>query len=151
LTRFERTLYVDTDVCFVADVRDVFEVLDRFDIALAHAHTRNREVTTATWRTPLPAAFPQFNGGVILYKMNDGVGAFLNAWKNAYQTAGFAKDQVTLRELLWESNLQICTLPPEYNIRYRKYLWIWRKNEAQPKILHFAAFHRRSMKQVAKN
>src|SRR6056297_802897 len=148
MTRFDRTLYVDTDVRFVADVRDLFELLDRFDVALAHAHTRNREVTTAVWRTALPDAFPQFNGGVILYKSNEPVMAFLNAWKEAYKTAGFRNDQVTLRELLWESELQICTLPPEYNVRYRKYLWIWKKTEAQPRILHFASFHRQSVKKV---
>ena len=34
--------------------------------------------------------------------------------------------------------VRITTLPPEYNIRYRKTLWLWRHSpeEARPRILH---------------
>lgn len=144
LSRFQRTLYVDTDIRFVADVCDLFDLLDRFDVGLAHAHTRNRPETNSVWRLALPHAFPQFNGGVIVYGDNDRVKQFLHDWKQSYADAGFSKDQVTLRELLWRSDLRICTLPPEYNIRYRKYLWVWRKTEAQAKILHYASFHSRT-------
>ena len=71
-TRFERTLHLDADVLAVADLRDVFEVLDRFDIALAHDQRRNSPAANATWRRPLPNAFPQFNGGVIAYRRTPG-------------------------------------------------------------------------------
>ena len=76
-TRFERTLHLDADVLAVADLRDVFEVLDRFDIALAHDQARNSPAANAVWRRPLPAAFPQFNGGVIAYRRTPEVLGFL--------------------------------------------------------------------------
>jgi hypothetical protein len=140
---FDRTLYLDSDTRVVADISEMFDLLDRFDCALAHAHNRNHSRTSQVWNTPIPASFPQLNGGVILYKNNEGVNAFLNKWAQSFHEAGFKKDQVTLRELLWLSDLRLATLPPEYNIRNRKYLKIWQDKEAEPKILHMAKFHDR--------
>jgi hypothetical protein len=140
-TRFSRTLYLDTDILVDADITEMFDVLERFDIAIAHAHTRNREATRTIWRKKVPDAFPQMNGGVILYRSTPPVLEFLRDWQQAYHEAGFKKDQVTLRELLWESDLRIHILPPEYNVRYEKYLSIWDEKEAVPRILHFARFH----------
>ena len=140
-SRFERTLYLDADIRVVADITEMFALLDRFDIAAAHAHSRNREATNAIWRVEIPPSFPQVNGGVILYRKSPTVLEFLRAWQKAYHQAGFKKDQVTLRELLWQSDLRLHILPPEYNIRYEKYLSVWDEKEAVPKILHFAKFH----------
>jgi hypothetical protein len=140
-SRFQRTLYLDSDTRVVADLKPMFAVLDRFDIALAHGHKRNGARQNIFWREPIPEAFPQLNGGVILYRANAGVKQFLADWKQAYHTAGFKWDQVTLRELLWKSDLRVFVLPPEYNVRYSKYLEVWDADEARPKILHFAEFY----------
>lgn len=141
LTPFERTLYLDTDIRIVEDIREMFALLDRFDIAAAHAQARNQPSTNELWRCPIPEAFPQLNGGVILYRNSPPVLRLLREWSVAYQEAGFKKDQVTLRELLWLSDLRIATLPPEYNLRSKKYLKVWEPKEARPKILHYARFH----------
>jgi len=138
---YERTLYLDCDTEVVADISDMFDILDQFDIALAHAHARFRPATRATWTTDIPQAFPQFNSGVIAFRGTQDTREMLADWSTAYATAGFFKDQVTLRELLWRSDLRIATLPPEYNVRYRKYLWIWRGDEARPRILHVPKAH----------
>jgi hypothetical protein len=141
---FERTLYLDADVRVVSDLTEVFGVLDRFDVALAHAHARNHRHTNTAWRVAIPSGFPQFNGGVIAWRRSERTSAFLRAWRDAYHESGFRKDQVTLRELLWLSDLRIATLPPEYNLRYPKYLWLWGRDEARAKILHMAWFKQRS-------
>jgi hypothetical protein len=140
-TRFERSLYLDTDVRVVADITEMFKTLDRFDIAIAHAHARNRNQTRTIWRLDLPDAFPQLNSGVLLFRSTPAVLEVLRAWQQAYHSAGFKKDQVTLRELLWSSELRLHILPPEYNIRYERYLSFWEPKEAVPRILHFASFH----------
>lgn len=142
LSRFERTLYLDTDIRIVEDISEMFTLLDRFDIAVAHAHLRNHPSTSQLWRCPIPESFPQMNGGIILFKNSTEVLKLLGDWSAAYKEAGFAKDQVTLRELLWLSDLRIATLPPEYNVRYEKYLKIWNDHEARPRILHYARFHK---------
>jgi len=139
-TPFQRTLYLDAETCICTDIREIYDVLDRFDIAMAHAHLRNRKAMKEHWRIPIPDAFPQFNSGVILYNKSAPVLDLLNKWKEAYFTAGFRKDQTTLRELLYLSNIRIAVLPPEYNIRFRKYLRVWNKYEAVPKVLHLEKY-----------
>lgn len=134
---FEKTLFLDADIRVLEDVSDVFEVLERFDMAMAHAHARNRAATRAAWTRVLPDAYPQFNTGVIAVRRNPKTLALLQDWSKSYKEAGFRKDQVTLRELLWGSDLRLATLPPEYNIRYPKNLWLWSRREARPRICHF--------------
>jgi hypothetical protein len=139
---YERTLYLDTDVRVIADLRSMFVLLDRFELAVSHAHRRNDDLTREIWRERIPDAFPQANGGVILYRRTAAVIDALQEWRKAFHEAGFRKDQVTLREILWTRDLKVYFLPPEYNIRYRKYLYTMSKREAEPKILHMKRFHR---------
>jgi hypothetical protein len=65
----------------------------------------------------------------------------MKSWRRAYHEAGFKWDQITLGELIWNSDLRFYVLPPEYNVRCAKYLEVWSKDEATPKILHFAEFY----------
>jgi hypothetical protein len=140
-TPFDRTLYLDTDTALQADIRGMFELLDRFDIALVHAHRRNAPARLKDWRVRLPAAFPQFNSGVVLYRRTPAVTELLDSWRRAFHEAGLAQDQVTLRELLWSSDLRIATLPPEYNVRFIKYHFLWSREEATTQIFHRRRFH----------
>ena len=148
---FGRTLYLDTDTAVVEDIGGLFDLLDRFDIALAHAMRRNFAPRLAKWRIDIPRSFPQFNGGVILYHNTPQVQSFFSQWSDAYRTAGFPQDQHTLRELLWLSDLRLAVLPPEYNVRYIKYARLWSQAEATPKILHLQKYHEFMPKIYLKN
>jgi hypothetical protein len=141
LTPFDRTLYLDTDTRLNDNITSIFSVLERFDIALAHDYHRNTQNSLGAWRIELPQAFPPFNGGVILYRKTPAVIEFLKSWSDNYKEAGLRHDQPTLRELLWLSNLRLATLPPEYNVRYIKYHFLWSKSEAVTKIFHLKQFH----------
>ena len=141
-TRFERTLHLDADLVAVADIRDVFEVLDRFDVALAHDQARNSPASNTFWRRPLPNAFPQFNGGVIAYRRTPTVLDFLHLWAEALRESGMKKDQPALRELLWESELRIATLPPEYNQLDLGAIRRWDRFRTAPRIIHHYRFHK---------
>lgn len=140
-TPFERTIYLDTDVRVVADLSGVIQLLDRFDIALTHAHNRNKQTTTEIWRVDLPDAFPQCNGGVFAFRTTPQTLKFFDDWSDSFASAGFKKDQVTLRELLWLSDLRIYILPPEFNVRHTRYLSFWKSYEAEARILHLARYH----------
>jgi hypothetical protein len=149
LTPFERTLYLDTDTALNADIRDMFRVLERFDIALAHAHHRGPG-NLKPWRLELPDAFPEYNSGVILYRSSPATLRCLADWGHHFGSdwveAGLRNeqlkhDQTPLRELLWLSDLRIATLPPEYNVRYLKYHYLWSRSEAVTKIFHLKRFH----------
>ena len=143
LTRspFDRTLYLDTDTALNVDITHIFQVLDQFDVALCHAHRRNEPVRNKTWRVTIPDVFPQFNSGVFVYKKDPKVIQLLETWSTSFHEAGFPQDQITLRELLWLSDLRIATLPPEYNVRFMKYHYLWVKSEAGTKIFHLRRFH----------
>jgi hypothetical protein len=135
-TPFARTLYLDTDTRVLCGLNDLFGLLDRFDVALAHAHRRGGATRQEGWVSRIPEAFPMFNSGVILYNLNAETMPFFETWQQSYHAAGLLHDQETLREVLWSAGLRIATLPPEYNVRYLKYLLVWTKDEARPRILH---------------
>lgn len=137
---YDRTLYLDTDTRVVKDISNLFDILERFDIALAHAPERVRRLMN--WRIEIPESFPQFNSGVVLFKRSEDTSKLLQDWKEAFHSAKFRSDQITLRELLWSSDLRIATLPPEYNLRFLKYLFLWNRREATPKILHLHLYRR---------
>lgn len=142
-TPFEHTLFLDTDTALNTDIRDMFQILDRFDIALTHAHHRSPS-RLQRWRVGLPDSFPEFNTGVILYRNSPAVMQCIGEWGRHFIEAALNEnnDQTTLRELLWLSDLRIATLPPEYNVRFLKYpLLLWSKTEAQSKIFHLKALH----------
>jgi hypothetical protein len=56
-SRFDKTLYLDVDLFVIADIRDVFEVLDRFDMAMAHDPIRNAVRCHTFWCKVLPSLF----------------------------------------------------------------------------------------------
>jgi nucleotide-diphospho-sugar transferase len=141
-SRFERTLYMDADMLALADFRDVFDVLERFDIALAHDWLRNSALHHTFWRKPLPPAFPQFNGGLMAIRRTPATTGFLQDWKAAVQSSDTGRDQISLRELLWDSELRIATLPEEYNLLWLQGVRSWTTDFAAPRIIHSPLFHR---------
>jgi hypothetical protein len=142
-TPFERTLYLDTDTSVRSDVRDMFRLLERFDLAAAHGYRRNFPPRLSAWRIELPQAFPQLNAGVLLYRKTPAVMRFLEEWRDRYHEnyPAIGQDQATLRELIWLSDLRLAVLPPEYNVRYVKYHMLWSRAEARTKIFHLKQYH----------
>ncbi len=140
-SRFARTLMLDSDVIVLADIGDIFEVLDRFDIALAHDQERNSVNAQRPWKTPLPNAFPQFNGGVIAVRHGEALDRMLADWAAAVRDHATGRDQQVLREILWAGDLRIATLPPEYNLMDIDLLRAWSPKKAAPRIVHQPKFH----------
>jgi hypothetical protein len=106
----------------VRDISDIFESLDRFDVALTHDYARKREKYAALIPeySEIPYSFSEVNGGVFGYVANDRTEEFLLLWKEYFykyfkQTNGW--DQVSLRISLWKSAVQLYHMPFEYNIR----------------------------------
>ena len=148
-TPYERTLFLDADTVVNSDIREMFQILDRFDIAMTHAHHRSPS-NLKPWRIPLPDAFPEFNSGVVLFRKTPAVVQFWEGlsshfgtdWPEAGRRTGQPHhDQILIRELLWLSDLRIATLPPEFNVRKLKYHLLWSRSEATTKIFHLKQFH----------
>jgi len=137
---FDRTLFLDADTRVVDNIGSLFKLLDNFDIGLAHAPQRNSFLTNQLWRCKIPYAFPQLNSGVVLFTNKPDVIELLRNWKKMFHSNRFKKDQVTLRELLWGSKLRLIILPPEYNIRFNKFIKQFKEEAISPKILHLNEF-----------
>lgn len=115
-TPFERTLFFDTDTWLCETVPEMFAILDRYDVAVAHAPMRYTAASEA------PATFPECNSGVIAYNMNNRTRGLFDLWQKLYQARlknnGVVEDQPSLRDALWQSDISFATLPPEYNFRF---------------------------------
>ncbi|HEV2974222.1 MAG TPA: hypothetical protein VGX69_04410 [Solirubrobacteraceae bacterium] len=126
---FERTLCLDTDTFVVDEMAGVFELLDHYDLALAHAPAYR-----GLDDSEVPAAFPEFNCGVVAWRSSERVAAFLRSWEETYRAwlvedvlpgrDGGAHpsrtdigDQPAFRRCAWQHGMRVATLPPEYNLR----------------------------------
>ena len=114
---FDRTLHLDTDIYMDANAEELFDVLDQFDIAVAHNHNRS------VYDPPgVPDSFPEYNTGVVAYTNDDDLREFTRAWQSTYDDlfdGGNPQNQPSFRKALYESDLRIATLPPEYNLMLR--------------------------------
>jgi len=117
-TPFKRTIYLDSDIYADDNVSEVFNTLDEFDVALVHSQSRK------AWSIPdVPEAFPEYNSGVMAYKLTESFHQFLSLWEEIYftekETETTMRNQPSLRKALYESDIRIATLTPEYNCMFR--------------------------------
>jgi hypothetical protein len=116
---FDRTVFLDSDTYSVSPCPELFEVLDRFDFAAAHAPSRD------SWRHPemrVPPCYPEFNTGVIAYRNGPEFRELVDEWHARY--IGFGQlspppphDQAAFRDAAFQSRARGLVLPPEYNTR----------------------------------
>jgi len=113
-TPYSRTLFLDSDTYLRSDISDLFDILDRFDLAVTQAPVRNTD------RLPeLPDWFPEYNCGVMLYNNNRRIQQFLQQWQENYEGLGFVQDQPGFRKTLFENeDINYFTLMREYNVRF---------------------------------
>jgi hypothetical protein len=117
LTRspFEKTLFLDTDTLVCGNCEELFDMLDRFELLVAHDPWR----ADYNFET-LPPCFPTMNTGVIAYRKTPAFEALVRDWLDTH-FARFAhmepNDQPAFRHALYHSNLRFLVLPGEYNLR----------------------------------
>lgn len=118
---FEKTLFVDTDTVFLDSVTEVFELLDKFDLAYCQAPFRATpgEVNRVQG---VPPCFTEPNTGVIAFSSGDQFRRLVDRWEAIYseQQARHEQplpDQPAFRKALYESAISAYVLPPEYNLR----------------------------------
>ena len=120
-TPFENTLFLDTDTFAIKPLEEIFELLDRFDIAAAAEPARYLYQIAG-----VPAAFPELNTGVVLYRKNSAVLELIQQWDEMYRNEIESKisagvrpwhDQLSFTKVIYDSKLKFFTLPPEFNAR----------------------------------
>lgn len=114
---FDKNLYLDADTYVTTDITDMFEILDRSEIALAHNEARAwyHNDFYNSHGIKIPETFPEYNSGVIGFRNSERVTSMFSEWQSLYKDFGYERNQPALRVALFNSNLNIATLPPEYN------------------------------------
>ena len=122
--RRERVLLLDTDTRVCGPIDDVFALLDRFELAAAHAPVRLGRGQPASLTARAPKAFPELNTGVIAYRKTSAVAQLFERWwalhEEIFRSGDHPDigDQATFRAALYESNVRFTVLPPEFNCRF---------------------------------
>jgi hypothetical protein len=122
-TPYERTIFLDSDIYLDSSIEDVFEVLDKFDIA-ASQDARNYSSTRINLDKveKIPDCFSEYNSGVVGFRKNSAIQEFFEIWKKAYEEVvdrGQIHNQAAFRYALYHSDTRIATLPREYNCLFR--------------------------------
>jgi hypothetical protein len=114
---FERTLFLDADTYVLRPVHELFHVLDRFDVAVAHAPNRS-----TLSLADVPGSYPELNTGVVAFLRSAVMSDFLDDWLRRYRTfAGrtpASYDQPSFRAACYHSHVRVVTLTPEWNCRF---------------------------------
>lgn len=141
-SRFEYSIVLDADIIVVADISEVFEVLDRCDIAGAEASvSRQREMIPPD--QGVPRCFQPVNSGFLAVRASQKLCDFSESWEKAVRESGSRFDQPALRTLLYEGHLRFMPLGSEYNLIDIDRLDIWGKIRGAPRVLHVRDLHQR--------
>jgi hypothetical protein len=121
---FARTLYLDTDTFVVDEIAHVLTLLDRYELAAAHAPGYRGYDDPG-----VPPAFYELNTGVLAWRSGGRMDAFMRDWQQTYARwlvekpfagagdAHDAADQPAFRRCAWEHGVSLYVLAPEYNLR----------------------------------
>lgn len=136
---YDKVLYLDTDTFICGDVSPLFEVLSRVEIAAAINETRDTAAPHTLYDTvdiDAPETFPEYQCGVLAYRNTSSVEQVFDNWQTRYKPyrEDHLLDQPHFREALYKSNLQIATLPTEWNALVNLGGYIQNK----VKIIHYA-------------
>ncbi len=134
---YYNTLYLDCDTEIVGPIDEIFGLMGRFDISATHDLIRkdNKKSSVYPDYAKIPDGFPEYGGGVMLFRKVPVVENFFKVWRKNYNVwyrfTKEVRDQPSFRVSLWQcSDLHVHTLPPEFNIRTKNY------NNIVPRINH---------------
>lgn len=139
-TRFERTVYLDTDIVTLMPVPELFDTLDHCEIAAALGVSRMRIHMRPKFR--IPRALPVLNTGVICLKASSRMQNFLRAWESALRARGERVDQAVFRRMIYRQRIRLFPLGYEYNFKVMKYLDVWSESQGAPRLLHCSKLNR---------
>lgn len=114
---YDRNLYLDVDTYVCDSLSGVFDLLDMFDLALAHNNSRLKwnEEFYGGIDFNIPDSFTEYNSGVVAYNDCSEVKDLFSRWSREYEDLDFYLNQPSLRRALYYTDVDFATLPPEYN------------------------------------
>jgi hypothetical protein len=121
---FERTVQLDSDTYCLEAFPELFDLLDRFDLAAAHdtgRYSQRLDPLTGEYvfirAEGIPDCFPEFNSGVVAFRRTPQVLKAFEHWLNDCRESTHPQDQPSFRKVIYNSDLRVATLPSEYCFR----------------------------------
>ena len=99
-SEFDQTIYLDNDIAVLADISMLFEVLDRFDYAIAGSE---RPLPVESKRGTSNLFLFEKNSGVFAYRKTDKMMGFLSTWHEKFLRSGDKTDQIHLIQTMYEN------------------------------------------------
>ena len=122
ISPFERTLYVDADTYFQRPPTEGFQLLDRWDVALAETQTRTlaegiagKEECDATAAEFGSGLLLYHNSGMIFWRKNERNKALFERWSEEWLRFQGWDEQVALLRALLRTDVLYLTLPYTWN------------------------------------
>lgn len=122
---YDRTLFVDADIFVASPFPELFPLLDHFDCAATHEEYVSTDWHNRYPRPDIPASFPEFNTGILLFKKSARMDRVFDDWCDLYRRFMAEKpdleinDQPFFRPAIFYSDARIATLTREYNCKFR--------------------------------
>jgi len=122
---YDRTLFVDADIYVTESFPELFPLLDHFDCAATHEEYVNTDWHNRYPRSDIPASFPEFNTGILLFQRSVKMDRVLDNWCGLYHKFLEEKpnqpinDQPFFRAAIYYSEARVATLTREYNCKFR--------------------------------
>jgi len=119
---YEKTFFLDSDTYFCGNSRELFNILDYYDVCISHAPNDTSEVKLTNEKF-LKGYLP-YNTGVILFKKNDDNKKLFSNWYSIYRNKfqEYTMDQVAFMEALLYSKSRVYVLQNIYNARTPFYI-----------------------------
>jgi len=114
---YDKNLYLDADTYVCQSVEELFDILERDNIAAAHneARTWYHQDVYEQLETNIPETFTEYNTGVVAYRRSSEVKELFKMWDDTHTELDYNRNQPAFRVALYRSDIDVTTLPPEYN------------------------------------
>lgn len=140
-SRFERTVYLDSDIFALLPVPELFDTLDNCDLAASVGITRRPAHLRE--KDKISRAFPVFNSGVMCIKRNATTERFLEEWETQMRAEGDPADQGIMRKLIYRGDVRFLPLGYEYNVKQIVLIDLWTEMQGAPRLLHASRLNRK--------
>lgn len=111
---YEQNLYLDADTYVCDKLDEIFDLLNRFDLAASYGFGIEQVESN------IPISFPELNTGVLVYKDNPQVRELFKNWQERYKQdteLGISANQPSFRKSIYHSDIDFSVLPKIYNCR----------------------------------
>lgn len=123
LSPYEKTFFIDTDTYFIEDSSELFELLEYYDLQIAHAPDDKNKVVLDDKK--LDGYYP-YNTGVIVFNNNSKIKNFFQDWLTIYKAKFdiYPHDQTPFMEALLLNDIKLHVFHQIYNFRLPFYISI---------------------------